>query len=104
MSNNDNNKDMKEVVERKCDTSKAEKKLVDEMLSKFIIPNWYKPNHFEQMKGWDEEKVERFKDYLSKCVCSHDEIKEYVEEVLNNFIGDHEDEDDDEDDHDDDEE
>ena len=89
MSANDKDKDMTEVVERK---------LVDEMLRLFIIPNWYKPKDFEQMKGWDEEKVERFKNYLSKCVCSHDGIKEYVEEVLENFIQDNKESSDEEDD------
>jgi hypothetical protein len=68
------------------DEEKAEKELVADMLSKFIIPNWYKPAHFEKMEGWDEEKVEAFKDYLKRCVCVHDEIRDYIEEVLENFI------------------
>jgi len=106
MSSNVDNKDMKKVVERKCgygvddcdvslecwvkpcDTYKAEKKLVHEMLSKFIIPNWYKPKHFKQIEGWDERKIELFKNYLTKCVCSRDVIREYVEEVLEHFIQD----------------
>ena len=116
MSSNVDKKDMKKVVERKCgygvddcddslecwdepcDTYKAKKKLVYEMRSNFIIPNWYTPKHFEQMKGWGEWKVERFKNYLSKCVSSHDGIKEYVEEVLENFIQDDKESSDEEDD------
>jgi hypothetical protein len=61
-------------------------RLVDEMCSKFIIPYWYEPSDFEQMEGWDEEQVEDFKKYLIKCVSRYDGIREYVEEVLDNYI------------------
>jgi len=47
-------------------------------------------------------KIERFKNYLSSCVCSHDEIKENVEEVLENFIKDDKEEDDEDDEDDED--
>jgi hypothetical protein len=38
------------------------------------------------MEGWDEEQVEDFKKYLIKCVSRYDGIREYVEEVLDNYI------------------
>jgi RNA processing factor Prp31 len=97
-STNDNNTVyVKQVIMSKTtkSTDKEEKKLVNEMCCKFIIPNWYKPSHFKQMEGWDEDKVEDFKDYLLKCVLAHDEIYEYVEEVLENFIRDEEESNDD---------
>jgi hypothetical protein len=53
------------------------------MCSKFIIHKWYKQSDFEKMKGWDEDKIERFKKYLTKC--SDDMIREYVEKALDNF-------------------
>ena len=69
-----------------CEKHLAERKLETDMREKFIIPNWYKPSHFKQMKDWDEQKIRRFKDYLSKDVCACDGVREYVEEVLEKFI------------------
>jgi hypothetical protein len=68
------------------ESDEEEQKLVKDMNSKFIIPNFYEQSSFDQMEGWDKDKVQKFKDYLTKCICSNDEIREYVEEVLENFI------------------
>ncbi len=66
-----------------------------EMCRRYIVPNWYLPEHFDVMEGWSEERVENFKRYLTKVVCAHDSVKEFVEEVLYHFINDNPEEDDD---------
>jgi hypothetical protein len=59
--------------------------LVEEMLRVFIVPNWYLPEHFEEMNGWSADKVNAFKNYVSKAICYHDHVKDIVRELIIGF-------------------
>ncbi len=48
------------------DTTRLENK----MLKAFIIPNYYLPEHFDIMDDWNENKVEKFKEYMTNIICS----------------------------------
>lgn len=56
-----------------------------EFLAKYIVPNFYKPEHFEKMEDWNQEKIEKFKNYMIKQICYHDAIREIVEEYIQHF-------------------
>ena len=57
-----------------------------EMCRRYIIPNWYLPEHFDAMEGWSEERVDNFKRYLTNVVCAYDSVKDFVEDVSYSFI------------------
>ena len=56
-----------------------------EMCRRYIIPNWYRPQHFDEMEGWSEARVNEFKEYLTKVVCAYDGVKQFVREVIHSF-------------------
>jgi hypothetical protein len=59
--------------------------LVDEMLRVFIVPNWYLPEHFEEMNGWSVDKVNAFKNNMAKAICYFDHVKQFVHELIGEF-------------------
>ena len=56
------------------------------MLETFIIPNFYLPEHFPAMDDWKPERIQLFKDYLTKIICDYDFVKEGVDEIINEFL------------------
>ena len=64
----------------------ANRKLERDFLRKFIVPNYYLPEHFEMMKSWSTDKIYAFKEFMVKQICYDDSIiREYVEEVAYEF-------------------
>ncbi len=55
------------------------------MCRRYIIPNWYLPEHFDEMEGWNEARVNEFKEYLTKVICAYDSVKQFVQEVIHSF-------------------
>jgi predicted NAD-dependent protein-ADP-ribosyltransferase YbiA (DUF1768 family) len=66
------------------DTTRLENK----MLKTFIIPNYYLPEHFDIMDNWNENKVEKFKEYMTNIICSggDDFLRNFIEETAQNFL------------------
>ena len=58
---------------------------MEPILKKYIIPNFYEQWHIPMMDGWSAEKVQDFKDYMSKQICSCDLIKKVVEDYIADF-------------------
>ena len=56
-----------------------------EMCRRYIVPNWYLPEHFDEMEGWSEARIDGFKEYLTKVVCAYDSVKQFVREVIHSF-------------------
>ena len=65
-----------------------------EMCRRYIIPNWYLPEHFDEMEGWNEARVNEFKEYLTKVICAYDSVKQFVQEVIYSFNQEYPEEDD----------
>lgn len=56
-----------------------------QFLKEHIVPNYYTKEHFEQMEGWSDEKVEEFKEFIAKEVCMHDYFKEIIKNYIEHF-------------------
>lgn len=56
-----------------------------EMNKRFIIPNFYKPFHFYEMKDWNEEKIERFKKFMCWSMENDTTISQLMRELLCEF-------------------
>lgn len=68
------------------DTNKEEESvLISKFLEKFIVPNFYRKEHFFAMKDWSDEKVANFKQYLEYRMCSDDSVVEIVNGLIVDF-------------------
>ena len=53
----------------------------------WIIPNYFKQEDFDEMEGWDQDRLNQFQSYLNRAVCArYDFVRQGIEEVLENFI------------------
>lgn len=62
----------------------SEQQLIKEFLSKFIVPNFYKPEDFG-IEEWSEDKMDRFKDYLTDVSELHYAIYSHMRVAINEF-------------------
>ena len=77
--------------------TKEEAELIVIFNDKFIVPNFYKKEHFYLMKNWSDEKLANFKDFMSDNSSADDCIVDFVNELIVDFeekIKDKEDQDD----------
>ena len=52
-----------------------------------LVPNFFTPEHFPEMKDWSDELFEKFKKRVESCVIGGDDfVREGVQEILDNFI------------------
>jgi hypothetical protein len=60
--------------------------IINQFLSQFIVPNFYTKEHFYEMTEWSDEKVERFKKYMTDQMCADDSgIKDIVRGYIETF-------------------
>jgi hypothetical protein len=53
----------------------------------WIIPNWYKQEQFDAMRGWDQNLLRQFQGYLTIEVCGgYDFVRQGIEKVLEDFL------------------
>ncbi len=59
---------------------------LDNFLEEHIVYNYYKPIHFQQMNSWDDEKLEKFQDFMKFQVTNDgDFLKPLIEELIDTF-------------------
>ena len=67
----------------------SDSELVEEFRRRFIVYQWYKKEHIEELcndgEEIDEEMYEAFKDWLENKCTYHLEIDEATQEMLENF-------------------
>lgn len=56
-----------------------------QFLYKYIVPNFYSQEHFEEMDDWSDKKVEKFKEFMAKMICAHDPFREIISEYIEHF-------------------
>ena len=55
----------------------------EKFLNKYIVPNYYTPQHLG-IDNWSEEKMKNFKEYM-RSVVDDSSIREFVDSCINEF-------------------
>ena len=66
-------------------SSFQESQMISEFLNKFIVPNFYRKDHFYAMNGWSDEKFQAFKKYMEYRISSDDSVAEIVNSLIEDF-------------------
>ena len=88
---------MKEAADAEAERDEALEKLAAEpdhnenilaaIRAGWIIPNYFEQEHFDEMEGWDQDRLEQFQSFLERSVDrSNDFVRQGIEEVLECFL------------------
>jgi hypothetical protein len=55
----------------------------EKFLNKYIVPNYYTPQHLG-IDNWSEEKIKNFKEYM-RSVVDDSSIREFVDACISEF-------------------
>ena len=91
---------MKEAADAEAERDEALEKLAAEpdhnenilaaIRAGWIIPNYFEQEHFDEMEGWDQDRLEQFQSFLECVVCGGDDfVRQGIQEALEVFIEEH---------------